>query len=291
VLQHQQEDPLHVWVSRIKYRNIPVFSQTVQEIAQLTASDRSSAFDLAHVVLRDPALAARVLHAANSFTLNPHGYPINSVSRAVIMLGFNTVRRVSLSVALIDAFLRGPHQHRILEELARCFHAATQSWALARHFADHDPEEVFVAALLHSIGEIAFWISGDATAFDLDAALSKPGAQKVQTEEEILGFRLRQLTARLNREWQVSGLLDTSLSDNEENKRAGYIRGGHRIAVGAQKGWNHPAVATLIDDMANRLELKAPTLMAMAHEAAREAARLASSYDAATIAELIPQPV
>lgn len=288
MLQNLQQDPLHAWAARIKYRNIPVFSQTVQEIAQLTASDKSSAFDLTHVVLQDPALNARVLNAANSFASNPNRYPINSVSRAVLMLGFGIMRRISLSVALLDAFLRGAHRQHVERELARCFHAATQAWAFARHCQDPDPEEVFVAALLQSIGEIAFWISDDAATFDLDAALSKPDVDKARAEREIVGFELKQLTAKLNQEWRVSGLLDSSLSG--EDPRARFIQYGYEIADAAPEGWRSEAFSALCGRLAEALDIKATTLVAMIHENAREAARITASYDAIAVSELIPLP-
>jgi HD-like signal output (HDOD) protein len=290
MLQHLQQDPLHAWAARIKYRNIPVFSQTVQEIAQLTASDKSSAFDLAHVVLQDAALTARVLQAANSFTANPNRYPINNVSRAVLMLGFGAMRRISLSVALLDAFLRGAHRQHIERELARCFHAATQAWAFARHRQDPDPEEVFVAALLSSIGVIAFWISDDATTFDLDSELGKPGVDKVRAEREIVGFELKQLTAKLNREWRVSGLLDSSLNGEDTNPRAQYLEYGYEIADAVQEGWHSEGFAALCGRLAEAMDLKSTTLVAMIHENAREAARLTTSYEATAVSELIPVP-
>jgi HD-like signal output (HDOD) protein len=240
------------------------------------------------VVLQDPGLNARVLQAANSFASNPNRYPINSVSRAVLMLGFGTMRRISLSVALLDAFLRGAHREHVERELARCFHAATQAWAFARHRQDPDPEEIFVAALLHSIGEIAFWISDDAATFDLDTALRKPGVDKARAEREIVGFELSQLTAKLNREWRVSGLLDSSLSS--EDPRARFIQHGYEIADAAQDGWHSESFSALCGRLAEVLDLKATTLVAMVHANAREAARITASYDAIAVSELIPLP-
>lgn len=40
------------------------------------------------------------------------------------MLGFNTVRDIAVSVALIDAFLAGGVRERVAAEMARCFHGA-----------------------------------------------------------------------------------------------------------------------------------------------------------------------
>lgn len=288
MLENLQQDPLSAWAARIKYRNIPVFSQTVQEIAQITASDKSSAFDLAHVVLQDAALTARVLQAANSLVANPNHYPVNSVSRAVLMLGFDAMRRIALSVALLDAFLRGAHRRHIERELARCFHAATQARSLARYHQDRDPEGVFVSALLNNIGEIAFWISGDAAAFDLDGTLAKPGVDKARAERETIGFELSQLTAKLNREWRVSGLLDSGF--DADHPRARYIEYGYQIADAALAGWQSEQLAALCGRLAEALDMKGTTLLAMIHENAREAARLTASYDAPAVSELIPPP-
>lgn len=106
-------------------------------------------------------MTARLLRIANSPIFNPQQRPVDTVSAAVIMLGFDVVRELSVSLALIEQVLTGRPHARVTQGLARAFHAAAQAKSFARLRRDRCPEEVFVAALLYQVGEMAFW-SADA---------------------------------------------------------------------------------------------------------------------------------
>lgn len=292
MLQNRQDHgALRDWVKRLRTRNIPVFSQTVQDIARLTASDRSSALDLTHVILRDPALTARVLRAANSFYHNPNRRPIQNISRAVVMLGFDTLRRIALAVAVFEEVLRrGPHRERIAQELARSFHAAVQAQALALRFAERDSEDIFIAALLHGVGALAFWNSGEAATDDLDTALRRGGASRSRAEEEVLGFQLRELSLRLSKTWRLSRLLVATLDGEAMDPRTPYIEYGRRIAEAAELGWGGEEIEQLLDQLAAAFGPAPFELRVLLSDSARKAIDLASSCDAEQIARLIPPP-
>ena len=78
----------------------------MQDLSRIAASEKSSASDLAYIILRDPALTARLLRVANNVLVNPGGCTINTVSRAVVVLGFGAVQQMSLSIAIIESL---PH--------------------------------------------------------------------------------------------------------------------------------------------------------------------------------------
>lgn len=291
MVQGQQHEALSQWMTRIRGRSIPALSQTVLDIARITGSERSSAAELAHVILRDPSLTTRVLQVANSVFLNPHGHPIHTVTRAVVMLGYGAVRRVSISVAVIDDLARGAHRERLLRELARSFHAATQAQSYARELRDSDPEEIYIAALLRRLGEIAFWGSGDGTADYLDLELRRDAASPAIVERRVLGFSLAQLTARLNQEWHVSSLLDFTFSPAAgADRRVSLIGLGHEIAGCAEDGWGTPPFLAAVDRLAAVLHRSRKDTIDLVRAGAREAASVTAGYSAPQISRLIPQP-
>jgi hypothetical protein len=284
------EAGLHEWSARLWARPVPAFSGTVLEVARLTASERSCARDLAHIVLRDPAFTARVLRAANSSVLNPNRHAITTVSRAIVMLGFDALRRISVSIALIDEFLHGPYRERIMEELALSFHAGCFARALAAESRDPDPEEMFIAALLCRLGEIGFWSSADERALALYRLERTPGYTRARAEREVLGFPLGALTAQLNREWKASPLLDIMLSGSAaQHPRARCIYHAHRVASGV-KG-NAPALEldAMLEDVAQAFSVPPSRVGALVRGAAREAARFGEACEIPDLAREIPQ--
>ena len=63
-------------------------------------------------------------------------------------------RRAKLLALLVQA------REQLLELLARSFHAAVQARNIAGYVLSRHEEEVFIAALLYNVGELAFWGCG-----------------------------------------------------------------------------------------------------------------------------------
>lgn len=291
MVEAQAPQALKQWVARVRPRATPGLGSTVQDILRLTERHDSSAADLAYVILRDPSLTARLLSAANAFVANPAGREITTVSRAIVLLGFDAVRRIAVSLSLIDECLRGPMREHVAHELAHCFHAATQARSLAQLLRDPQPEEIWIAALLYSLGSIVFWSSGDRATVELDRALRTGRAPGHEVEQAVLGFGLAQLTRRLNQEWHASRLLDEVLSGRTAgDRRGGCVRAGHEIAAAAEDGWESAAFDRLLTRLATELKTEARLLRQRVRENAGEARRTAERYNAAHVGSLIPQP-
>ncbi|MCZ7655607.1 MAG: HDOD domain-containing protein [Rhodocyclaceae bacterium] len=156
-LDTHPHDGLNAWLERIRDQELPIFGRTAEQIRALTDSDKAAVSQLADAILCDPGMTAKLLRIGNSVIFNTSGAQITTVSRAVVMIGFNQVRQVALSVAFVDALLRGPVRERVLREMARACHAAVQARWLAARRHDNQPEEVFIAALLYRLGR---WRSG-----------------------------------------------------------------------------------------------------------------------------------
>ncbi len=162
---------LNAWLGRIRDQELPIFGRAAEQIRDLTESEKSAVSELAEAIRRDQGMTAKLLRIANSVIFNTSGTQVTTVSRAIVMLGFDMVRQIALSVAFIDAFLRGCVRERAQREMARAFHAAVQvCWRAAKRH-DAQPEEVFIAALLYRFGDLAFWCFAGQAGDELDEAL------------------------------------------------------------------------------------------------------------------------
>lgn len=280
------------WVARVRPRATPGLSSTVLDILRLIDRRDSGAGDLAYVILRDPSLTARLLRAANAFVANPTGHEITTVSRAIVLLGFNAVRRIAVSLSLIDDCLRGPMREHVARELALCVHAATQARSLAKFAHDPQPEEIYIAALLFSLGSIVFWSSGDGATVELHRALgNRQSMSGSEVERAVLGFDLGQLTRNLNQEWHVSRVLDDVLSGRTANDVRGWcVHAGHDLAGAAENGWDSAIIENLLGRLASELGIETRILRTQVYANAGEARRTAELYNAAHVGRLIPQP-
>ena len=282
---------LDAWVKSLSERGMPIFARTARDISGVAASDESSAAELARVILHDASMTARMLRVANSPYYNPAKNSISTVSRAVVMLGFDVVRSICLSIAVVETLLKGPQRERLLEEMARSFHAAAQARAFAQKHKDPAPEEVFIATLLCNLGQMAFWTFAGEQGDKLSAALQQPGVAVEKIEEQVLGFKLRQLTLGIAREWKLGDLLtDTLEGKHKENPRISNILIGHELARNLEQGWDSPEVKDVMKRLAEKLYLPMDAVRGLVQANARDAARTAVTYGVGNLAKLIPVP-
>lgn len=280
---------LRGWVERLNRRGMPVFAGTARDLARIASSEGSSAAELARVVLQDAGMTARVLRVANSPFYSSGGHRISTISRAVVVLGFDAVRSICLSIAVVGAIGNARSKERVARQMARSFHAATQARTFALRRKDESPEEVFIATLLYHLGALAFWSFSEELAERLEAALGRPGADPRAAERAVLGFELRDLTRELGREWQLGELLEHAVEEKQdEDPRVSNVTLGHELAAEAEGGWDSPQVAAILERVAESLYLPLDQVTRLVHANADEAAKTAAHYGAGYIRRLIP---
>lgn len=282
---------LQEWVRRISEEEMPIFGHTVQQVVTVAEDDEAPTADLARVILQDASMTARVLKLANSVYFNPREQQISTVSRAVVVLGFNMVRSMCLSIALVDSFVQGAPRDRLNRELARAIHAAVQARTIAISRGDESPEEVFIATLLYRLGDLAFWCFSGKVGDELDRQLKQPGYTPEEAEEEVLGFRLKHLTQSLVHEWRINDLLSATLKRPESTgDRGRNITLCHELARAAEQGWEAPQVKRIAAELAELTRQQVKEVNSSLHQNARESARIAGYYGASAAATVIPLP-
>ena len=278
------------WIGRISGREMPVFAHTVAALRRIVGDERASASVLAQVILKDVPMTTKVLRLANSAFFNQSHQGVSTVSRAIVVLGFDPVAQLALSVSLIDSLLAGGLRSRIHAEMARSFHAAVQArWAIRRRGEQHG-EEVFIAALLSRVGEMAFWCFGGEQAQALDRCLGQGGMREEEAQQVVLGFPLRHLSVGLVREWRLGSLAAAALEGDVRSRgpeRAVVL--GHRLARAAEDGWDSQTARRTMREAADYLDLPLNVVHAEVLANAAEAARIAASFGAAEAGRIIPQ--
>ncbi len=166
-------DNLEFWTKKISQHEMPAFSRAAQELATAIGDDARHRSALSNIILQDAGLTAKVLRLANSYMFNPRGVEISTVSRAVLVLGENGIRDVSLAVVLVDSLLKGKQKENLKKIMGRAFYAATLASDLAEVAGDRSVEEVFVATLLHRLGEMTFTAFGGEKVPELSEARAK----------------------------------------------------------------------------------------------------------------------
>ena len=75
------------WVSWLRDNEMPIFSRTAQRIYESIDQRSVRALELSKIILEDPCLTAKLLKLANSSYYNPSNQKLNTVTRALVILG------------------------------------------------------------------------------------------------------------------------------------------------------------------------------------------------------------
>ena len=280
---------LENWIERISENELPIFKHTVHAINDVVSQDESSTSDLSNIILRDANLTARVLRVANSATYNVTGSTISTISRAIVYLGFNLVRDISMSLAIIDALLSGNAREQAQKLMAQSFHAGVQARDFAERRGDNDVEEIFIAALLRYVGEITFWCVASEEGEQIIELVENKGFSKEEAQIEVLGFTFEQLTVGLTSGWQLSDLLHSAINKpNMDNPRIKDLVHAAKFAETVETGWKTKETLSVASSIAKHIGLDEKETMDILNANAKSAAEIAQLFGASSIVKFLP---
>lgn len=179
-------------------------------INQLVESPDSTVNDIANAVNRDPAFTVRMLRVANS-PFYGFSSSIDTVSKAVSIIGTSQIRNLALSTAIANSFAGLPNTLVSMENFWRhSLYCALAARILARQAGKCDPEALFTAGLLHDIGELVIFNRVPELAKEvLLQVLDNADSLSVhQVERQVLGYDHAQVGGELARQWKLPSLLE-----------------------------------------------------------------------------------
>ena len=136
---------------------MPPLSTTVTKVMEICNHPNTSPHDLNRVISLDPVLTGRVLRLVNSTYYSPAN-KVNSLTRAIIMLGLNTVVNLAASTAIMEKL--GAKESFLALSMddfwthSICVGVMAKSIAGIIGIPVALQEEYFVAGMLHDLGKI-----------------------------------------------------------------------------------------------------------------------------------------
>jgi HD-like signal output (HDOD) protein len=188
---------------------LPSLSPLTIRLVELAADDRSSARDLAEIIEKDPGLATRLLKLVGS-AFFARKEKVSSISQAVVLLGFQRVRVMALSLSLRETFplnKRDGMDYNLFwkTSLYRALIARSFSQAGPLSVSDLNPEEAFVGGLILEIGMLMLHAAMKPETMKI-APLGGglPLEEVIDWENKNLGITHREVGSHIMRRWRFS---------------------------------------------------------------------------------------
>ena len=152
-----EEQAINLLVQRMGERgDMPGFSKSVQSIMSAMAEDAPQESNMAQTVLADVALTQKVLRLANSAMYSAFGSSVSTVSKAVLLLGTETIGHLALGLKVLDQLqMVSPDSQASQAEMSKAVLASQVARPCAGDIANvRDAEEAAVCGMLHGLGRI-----------------------------------------------------------------------------------------------------------------------------------------
>lgn len=135
--------------------SLPTLPVIAGQVMECLNNPNSSIQDVADVIMRDQSMSVKILKLVNSAF---YGFPkrIGTLSHAISILGFETVRGLVLGISILDTF-------RVKEfDLVRFWEHSIRTASLMSFLADRlcypRRDEAFTVGLIHDVGKLVFML-------------------------------------------------------------------------------------------------------------------------------------
>jgi len=188
-----------------KIKELPPLPLVVQKLLAVMEDDNSSANDISQVLNSDQAMTSRVLKLVNS-SFYGLGGKVTTVPRAIVILGVGAMRNLALGLGVTRVLAKagsGELQEKFWDHSIA---VAAASEVLARRTKKAEPEEAFVAGLLHDIGQLLLLM---AVPTEFMNVRSMGPENMIENERRNIGMAHTRAGQKLLKQWK----LPTSLCD------------------------------------------------------------------------------
>lgn len=201
----------------LKDTEFPAFSQQIQQLMTLEQQDQS-AQELAELVLRDFGLTLKVLQVANSFQYNRSSRSIDSVSRAIMVMGVKTVQSLASTLLFFDHYQKRSIALKRLMLLSML--SSHHAGAAAAAIAFKEREEAQLAGMFRNLGEVLvachFPSQYARISIETHGGASAPAPACLRT----LGFTYDGLAKSIGKHWKLPDKITQMWSPSDSTRAA-----------------------------------------------------------------------
>ncbi|MCG8614647.1 MAG: HDOD domain-containing protein [Desulfobacterales bacterium] len=187
-----------------KSNHLPQLPQVMVKLVRLFDADNADSDEVTRIISADPALTAKLLRIIASPYVNlPR--KVNTLKNAVVYLGLDTIRNLAISSSAMHFFKMSETLPGF--DMPRFWRHAYKCGVLARQIAAEDgqanPEEFFLAGLLHNIGTLVLMRTFPKAYAEVLTAMAS-GIPKYRAETDRFGLDTPQVSAWLFNQWQLN---------------------------------------------------------------------------------------
>ena len=198
-------------------QDFPALSTTISAVNRAATSDTEGVSDLSNSILKDFALTNRLLRLVNSAYYGQFGGTISTISRAVVILGYEKVRNIAMTLMLFEHLQNKAQAAALKDQVVATYFSGILARELVSRAALKDAEEAFICAMFHDLGKLLIRFYFHEEGVEIDRLLEHDWAEP-RASAHVLGISSEDLGIGIARYWHFPDKIIAGMQSLREGK-------------------------------------------------------------------------
>jgi len=182
--------------------DVPAAARVIQRLNESVRREDCKAMVVARTILQDPGLSSKVLRVVNSGFYRHGGEPISTISRAVILMGFDAIRDLTAGILLMEQLVpKGKDGSWVRETFTRSLRCGLVAQALSTRVGYQNPEEAYLLGLFANLGSL--WLAAyyPERFVEVRALVEREGLSLDDAVARVFGVKPAAMSASILEHW------------------------------------------------------------------------------------------
>ena len=206
-----QQAALQQLLQRMRHNpDFPALSQAINAINHIGNADSERLQVLAEIILKDFSLTNKLLRVVNTANFSQFGGAVSTISRAIVILGFDTIRNLALTLLLFEHMHNRSHAQEVRDVATSALFCGLLARSLARHSRMQEAEEALICGMFQQLGELlcVYYFRNE---YHLIHKKMDTGSSPAQAVQHTLGISYATLGASTAEAWSFPERIVSSL--------------------------------------------------------------------------------
>ena len=227
--------------------DFPALSGIINEINKIASSESEGSSKLAQTILQDFSLTNKLLKLVNTTSYSQFGGKINTISKAVSILGFESVRNIAMTIILLDFLQNKSQAQELKDDVISSFFSGIVAVQLSTSSSPHDIEETMICSMFLNLGRMIAKFYFFEESEEIIRLMEDKGLDEDRAALKVLGVTYNDLGIGIAKTWNFPERLIAGMQKNYAEKISKPGNDVERMSATVNMANELIAIATVLD--------------------------------------------
>jgi serine/threonine protein kinase len=213
------QSTLDFLLRRMRHKSdFPALSKTISDINKIVSSEQDGSANLSKAILKDFALTNKLLKMVNTAVYGQFGSTISTISRAVVILGFENIRNAAITLLLFDHLQNKAQAGQLVDETIATFFNGLIAKAVAPKGGIKDIEEAFICSMFYNLGRLLATFYFYEETLEINKLMEQKKMSEEHASQMVLGISYEALGTGIASAWHFPDRIIHSMRQVNEDK-------------------------------------------------------------------------